>query len=357
MKKSLSVSLALALCTALVAQSPPTKVTITTATAGGFGVLAQTGDSTPKTDSKGIADKTEIKTGQSLRVSTDTSNASTSVGPYARWWHGNGAYLSDHAMANNRDGKLGGSAGSAIGDEKSAKFGPHSVLVAFDLPENEEATLVAYFSGYVNDTATAKGAVDVNNDGKEVWSQEAKSKMYSSVKQTFTVKGGKTPLLVKLTTETNAKQDNNTQGRSHCAAKLTIYLTRKKRSVKCTATNYVTGSECPGKLSYSSSTSGSSRWIRLDLTGAAKDAVGYFVVGAKQNTTGVALPGTTCKLHTDVLALIPFRTSSTGTSTQYLRGSAALTGKVTCQDVVIELSSSGLKISTSNPLEVSCTLQ
>jgi len=96
---------------------------------------------------------------------------------------------------------------------------------------------------------------------------------------------------------------------------------------------------------------------RLDLTGAAKDAVGFFVVGAKKNTTGVALPGSTCKLHTDVLALVSFRTSSTGTWHQYLRGSSALTGAVTCQDVVIELTSSGLKISSSNPLEISCKLE
>ena len=56
----------------------------------------------------------------------------------------------------------------------------------------------------------------------------------------------------------------------------------------------------------------------------------------------------------DVLALVPIKTSSTGTSSHWLRGSSALTGAVTCQDVIIELSAKALKISTSSGLEISC---
>ncbi len=358
MKQPLSFGFALTLCATLAAQTiPATKTTITTATPGGFAVLAM--NSTPSSQSSGIADKTTLSTNQLLRASTKTSYGSTAVGSNYSWYSGSGAYLSDYASATNFDGKLGGDAGSAIGDSTSAKYGPHSVLVAFELPKDEKATLTAYFSGSISTGATSKGEVDVGNNGQDVWKPAATSMWSSHQKKSFEVTGGESPLVVKLTTECKASQSDSAKGGARAGAGLTIFLTRAKKTIKCTATAYgayATG--CPEtKLAASSGTSGSSRWIRLDLTNAAKDAVGFFVIGAKKLSPAVALPAGGCNLHTDVLALIPLRTSSTGTSTQWLRGSSALTGAVTCQDVIIELSASGLKITTSNGLEVSCKLE
>ncbi|MHC4512391.1 MAG: hypothetical protein ACYTGW_17790 [Planctomycetota bacterium] len=357
MKKPLTIGFAVALCTALGAQwAPPTKSTITTATKGGFAVMAK--NSTPASKSAGIADNIQLKRSRYLRAYTKTSHGTTSVGWRHSWSHGSGVYLNDHASATNWDGKLGGDAGSAVGDSTKATFGAHSVVVAFELPENEKAVVKAYFSGYVNGGSTSKAEVDVGDNTKDVWKAAATTSKYSSQKKEFEVTGGKKPLLIRLTTETKASQADKTKGSSRASAGLTIYLVRKPKTIKCTATKYgAYASGCHTKqpvLDASTGTSGSSRWIRLNLTNAPKDAVGFFVIGAQKLAKPLALPAGGCNLHTDVLALVPIKTSSTGTSSHWLRGSSALTGAVTCQDVIIELSAKALKISTSNGLEISC---
>jgi hypothetical protein len=352
MKKPLTIGFAVALCTALGAQwAPPTKSTITTK--GDFAVMAKNQNGSK---SAGIAKDTKLKRSQYLRAYTKTSNGTTSVGWRHSWSHGSGVYLNDHASATNWSGSLGGVAGSAVGTSTSATFGAHSVVVAFELPENEEATVKAYFSGYATTGDTSSAIVSV--PGQTAWTPSTTSSKHSTQKKEFSVKGGTSPLAITLTTNAKASQADTAKGSSRASANLTIYLVRKKKTIKCTATAYG-GTGCGGTLAASTGTSGSDRWFRLNLTGAEKSAGGFFVIGANRANVTLPLPpvSKTCKLLTDVVVVIPFRTSSTGTASHWLRGASALTGAVTTQDVIFALSTQGVTISSTNGLEIKCTQQ
>jgi hypothetical protein len=350
MSKLTSILALAGLCTGLAAQwAPRTTTTITVAEPTGYAVKAVSGSTTK---SAGIADQTKITRGTSIAAMADRyAMARSYLSPTYSWSSGSGASFSEFgSIYKDSSGKGGGTAGTAKGSATSAAYGNHSASVHFDVKENTEGTIKIVFHGSHRDGSKSDVSVDIDGDSKADFTAATSAGRGTSSSKSFAVKAGKNGITVLVTTEGSASLPSSSRHSSYHASTSVYFRPKAGGGTTCSGTAY--GAECGGKLAFL----GSSSWfgmrtVTLELTNAAASSAGFLVIGV--NKASVPLPGSSCKLLTDVKLFLPFRTDTNGKTRHIMRAPSSTKGALTCQDVILDFSK-GLKITSSNGMEVIC---
>lgn len=329
-----------------------TDTKISTATAGGYGVYA---DSDGTTRSDGIADKTVIgPRGANIAAATRYARASASIRPSYHRSIGSGATFSEYGSAwKDRAGNGGGDAGTAEGDDKNFKKGAHSASINFDVDSGEEVELRIFFSGSARGNASASTSIDVDGDGKADFTAKTDNTARRGTNKTakIKVKAGANGVNVMVTNEGAASLAKTaTENGAHYSMRVSVYVSTPPVTYSCTVTPF--GAECAGKLEGASNPSTTHRVIKLSLTKGFPDAVGVMVIG--KTKISAALPGTSCLLLVDPTIMSVFQTNAKGERTQYLRAPLNSTGSLFVQDVLLKLDAKGATFGSSNGLEIVC---
>jgi len=321
----------LLLSTALVAQT-----TIKTTTA--YGAAAVAGTATGN-DSKPT--NTAVTTTTPLRVTARAGNAYASSYVYAMST-GLTAYESANVYIATNSSSTNDSAGTTT-DSTGNVGDAHTVSANIGAKEGTRGQMVMIWTPYITGNGVTLKMV-VNVDGKDVATfTQADAGQTKRVDVTV----GKTGVDVKITSSGSAAP--GAAGRSYYNTSVRAYFQANVVSSPCTFTAFGTscGNVMKGSaLKYLYSKANYHQAI-LDVTGMEKNEIGLLAVGDKLSTS-VTLPAGGCLLHVDPAVIVTIRSS-----TRILfRNQTPFTAHI--EAVTFKLSGSGVKISASNGLTVSC---
>jgi len=217
---------------------------------------------------------------------------------------------------------------------------PHTLIVGITGTTKPSGVVtIVWNASATASNSFAKTSIDLNGDLTPEFEGDVGR---GTVVKTFPVTA--TSAGYFFTVETSAGTD--IEGIGHGAFQLDLTMYFREGTSGVTFTPY--GPECAGKLVGSAGASNGRQEIRLNLTNAAKNAIGLTVVGNQ----AIDLSLGTCKLLVAPLLVLPFRTDAVGAASQEFSVRAGFPFAIKAQAVTLSVSGSALVVGSSNGLRI-----
>ena len=338
MKHFLPITSALLLAGGLSAQS----VSGMTATDLGNAVKAGT-----KVSAHAVKKGTKIGT-RGLRASsylrgTGFASSSTKAGKfYDRRTRKTGIYgnVSDHGSLYSRISTGGGSANTTGNGGKAGAHGSHFMFSAAKAVKGK-MTLYVFASASKGGGASATASAG----GKTLSAKAGDKPKTMTFVVTLDSKG------MAAMASTSGKVALKGRGRMGYRSYASVSFVADS-STGGGGCKIVTGAKgCGPVLKGTAGSSFFGKSVKLELSGAAKNAVGLLLFSPDGKT--VSIKG--CPLFSKLAHVAVFRTDKDGKSTQRLRIPRGRDVKVSVEDVVLTFSAKGIDFKSSNTLNISCS--
>jgi len=294
-------------------------------------------------DADSQAKDTKFDRSLSTLASVDrAASASTHASiQHSMWWYeSHSASVSNHGSLSSRDTSFKGTADTTGAGNTP---GAHTITFTFSAKEATKGTFSVSLSGWASKNGKAAGKVTIGSNSWE-W-KSGDMAVRKSVEATIDSTG--TAVVV---TSSGAAALSGAGSESYWGS-FAVSFAPTPATYKCTITDNKDGCTGGPALAGTISSSPFGHTATLKLTGAAKSTFGLLLHSADGKT--VKLPNG-CPIFIDPIAPSVFTTSATGEATHRVGIPGNRELKFSVGDLVLEFSSTGLDIKTSNTLTIEC---
>ena len=276
------------------------------------------------------------------------STYSTATKAYARSYantYKTYLYTQEYASAYVATGSTDKAEAGTTTDKTGSIGDGHAIEGNLESKAGQKGQIVIYWSPYLMGSGNTIQTV-VNVDGKDVATfTQASPAGETRVDTTVGTSGS-----LKVTITNSSKASQSAAGRSYHSTYCRVSFLPGYSAGKCTITAF--GKDCGLKMTGSSLLyeNGSYAYhrVQLDLDGMSSTEAGLLGVGPKL-TTPVTLPAGSCQLLVNPVLIAPIRYRNTLT---FRNTDAAIS--TSAQAVKVTLDASGVKLSSSNGLDIIC---